>query len=75
MKSESLFRNLIVAVSAVVAMPLLVIAQQGLTEKGLRKSAVHFPHYAVTDLGVLGAGTNASAFDMNNVGWGQGRRT
>jgi probable HAF family extracellular repeat protein len=69
MKSEALFRNLIVAVSAVVAMPLLVIAQQGLTEKGLRKSAVHFPHYAVTDLGVLGAGTNASAFDMNNVGW------
>lgn len=63
MKSKSLFRNLI-TVSVVMAMPQLVIAQQG-----PRKSAEHFPHYTVVDLGVLGAGTNATAFDMNNVGW------
>jgi probable HAF family extracellular repeat protein len=63
MKSRSLFRNLIVS-SALVAIPLLVIAQQG-----QRKNVVHFPHYTVTDLGVLGAGTNATAFDTNDVGW------
>lgn len=27
------------------------------------------PHYVVTDLGVLGSGTNSSSFDMNNAGW------
>src|ERR1039457_1996762 len=63
MKSRSLFRNLIVS-SALVAIPLLVIAQQG-----QRKKVVHFPHYTVTDLGVLGAGKNATAFDTNDVGW------
>ena len=45
-------------------MPVGVMAQQE-----PEKSKVHFPHYTVTDLGVLGAGTNASAFDMNSVGW------
>ena len=69
MKSRLPFRKLIVAVSAVMAMPLLAVAQPGLTQQGLRKKVIHFPHYTVTDLGVLGAGTNASAFDMNAVGW------
>ena len=32
-------------------------------------TASHFSRYTVTDLGVLGEGTNSSAFDMNNVGW------
>jgi probable HAF family extracellular repeat protein len=27
------------------------------------------PQYTVTDLGVLGTGTNSSAFDMNSIGW------
>jgi probable HAF family extracellular repeat protein len=27
------------------------------------------PQYTVTDLGVLGKGTNSSAFDMNSIGW------
>lgn len=27
------------------------------------------PQYSVTDLGVLGKGTNSSAFDMNSIGW------
>ena len=27
------------------------------------------PQYSVRDLGVLGKGTNASAFDMNGAGW------
>jgi probable HAF family extracellular repeat protein len=27
------------------------------------------PQYSVTDLGVLGKGTNAAAFDMNQTGW------
>ncbi len=64
MKSRSLSRNLIVVSTVLLAMPLGVTAQQKHHEH-----TVHFPHYIVTDLGVLGAGTNASAFDMNNVGW------
>jgi probable HAF family extracellular repeat protein len=28
-----------------------------------------FQGYIVSDLGVLGSGTNSSGFDMNNVGW------
>ena len=27
------------------------------------------PQYSVTDLGVLGTGTNSSAFDMSSIGW------
>jgi probable HAF family extracellular repeat protein len=47
-----------------LAVPLADIAQKGQTQ-----GTVHFPHYAVTDLGVLGAGNNAAALDMNAVGW------
>lgn len=31
--------------------------------------ACAMPRYSVTDLGVLGKGTNAAAFDMNQTGW------
>ena len=64
MKSGSLLRNSIIAVSTLLAMPLAVLAQ-----REPQKKAVHFPHYAVTDLGTLGAGNSAAALDMNNVGW------
>jgi probable HAF family extracellular repeat protein len=64
MKIGSLIRTLAVASSTLVAMPLLVMAQHR-----QKKNVVHFPHYAVTDLGVLGTGTNSTGFDMNNVGW------
>jgi len=67
MTSITLFRNLTVAVSLGLAMQFLVIAQPERKE-----NVMHFPHYTVTDLGVLDAGTNASAFDMNNVGWAAG---
>jgi probable HAF family extracellular repeat protein len=64
MKFGSLLRNSIIAVSTLLAMPLAVLAQQA-----QQKNAVQFPHYAVTDLGTLSGGNNASAFDMNTVGW------
>ena len=64
MKSGSLARNSIIAVSTLLALPFAVLAQ-----RAPQKNAMTFPHYAVTDLGTLGAGNNATAFDMNNVGW------
>ena len=64
MKSRSLFTNSVVALSALLAMPVAVIAQQALELHGK-----HLSRYTVTDLGVLGEGTNSSAFDMSNVGW------
>jgi len=61
MKTGLLFRNSIVALSTLFAMPLWMEGQQ--------MQAVHFPHYTVTDLGALGIGMVASAFDMNSLGW------
>ncbi|HLY40188.1 MAG TPA: hypothetical protein VKR52_03200 [Terracidiphilus sp.] len=60
MKPELFFRNSMV-LSTLIAVPLWMNGQQ--------KRTVHFPHYIVTDLGALGSGTVASAFDMNNLGW------
>ena len=62
MKSGSRARNSIIAVSTLLAIPSRFWRQ-----KAPQNNA--FPHYAVTDLGTLGAGDNATAFDMNNVGW------
>jgi probable HAF family extracellular repeat protein len=45
-------------------MPVGAIAQQALERHGK-----HFNRYTVTDLGVLGEGTNSAAFDMNSEGW------
>jgi probable HAF family extracellular repeat protein len=36
---------------------------------GAPAPACAMPQYTVTDLGVLGKGTNSSAFDMNSIGW------
>ena len=36
---------------------------------GAPAPACAMPQYSVTDLGVLGKGTNSSAFDMNSIGW------
>jgi probable HAF family extracellular repeat protein len=43
---------------------LATVAAPGAQAPGCDK-----PQYTVTDLGVLRKGTNASAFDMNSVGW------
>ena len=64
MKSGSLASNAIIAVSTLLAIPFAVLAQ-----RAPQKNAMTFPHYAVTDLGTLGAGNNAAALDMNDVGW------
>ena len=53
--------NSIVALSALLALPLCNHGQQAKT--------VHFPHYTVTDLGALGNGNVSSAYDMNYFGW------
>lgn len=63
MKARSLFTHSIAAL-ALMAMPLRVVAQEGLQPKTTK-----FKHYTVTDLGVLGTGNNSSAFDLNNFGW------
>jgi probable HAF family extracellular repeat protein len=64
MKPGLLSGNSVAALSVLLAMPLSVIAQ-----KAQPQLAPHFPHYTVTDLGVLGTGNNSSSFDMNNFGW------
>lgn len=64
MKSRLLFTTSTLGLLALLAMPVLVAAQEGEQQK-----AVHFEHYTVTDLGVLGTGTNSSGFDMNTAGW------
>jgi probable HAF family extracellular repeat protein len=38
-------------------------------QEGRQDHARHVQSYTVSDLGVLGSGTNSSGFDMNNVGW------
>jgi probable HAF family extracellular repeat protein len=38
-------------------------------QDGLQGQAKHLPLYTVTDLGVLGAGTNSAGYDMNDIGW------
>ncbi len=64
MKPRSLFTNSAVALAALLAMPAGAIAQQA-----LERHSKHLSRYTVTDLGVLGEGTNSSAFDMSNAGW------
>ncbi len=64
MKSRLLFATSALALSAQLAGPLPVVAQEG-----LQQHAENFRHYTVTDLGVLGTGTNSSGFDMNQRGW------
>lgn len=50
--------------STLLSLPLGAIAQQSQPQH-----ATKFRHYTVTDLGVLGSGTNSSGFDMNRAGW------
>ena len=56
MQSRSFFSNSVVALSALLAMPVAVIAQQS-----QRQRVEHLDRYTVTDLGVLGEGTNSSS--------------
>lgn len=67
MKSNWLYTNSLLALLALVAIPLRVVAQDG-----PQQHPKHVRHYIVTDLGVLGAGTNSSAFDTNRLGWVSG---
>jgi probable HAF family extracellular repeat protein len=53
-----------VALSTLLAMPVAGFAQHG-----PQQHSPYFPHYAVTDLGVLGSGNSSAAYDMNQVGW------
>jgi probable HAF family extracellular repeat protein len=64
MKTRLPLAKSIVALAALLAMPFASIAQQ--TPQQQEKS---FRHYAITDLGVLEAGTNSAGFDMNLAGW------
>jgi probable HAF family extracellular repeat protein len=64
MKSRLPLIPSIVALSALLATPFAAIAQQS-----PQQQAKPFRHYTVTDLGVLGAGTNSAGFDMNHAGW------
>jgi probable HAF family extracellular repeat protein len=64
MKCRWLFTHSVAALSALLAMPIGAIAQQAFERHGK-----HFNRYTVTDLGVLGEGTNSAAFDMNSEGW------
>jgi probable HAF family extracellular repeat protein len=64
MKSRLLFATATVGLSTLQAMPVRVAAQEAEQQK-----AAHFQHYTVTDLGVLGTGTNSSGFGMNTAGW------
>ena len=64
MQSRSFFANSVVALSALLAIPVAVIAQQAQQHR-----VEHAARYTVTDLGLLGEGTNSSAFDISSVGW------
>ena len=53
-----------IAAMAFLAAPFVAIAQPS-----PQQQTIPFRHYTVTDLGVLGSGTNSSGFDMNHAGW------
>src|ERR1700722_10303633 len=64
MKLRLMFPASSIGLLVLAATPLQLVAQDG-----LHGQAKHVPRYDVTDLGVLGTGTNSAAYDMNNIGW------
>jgi probable HAF family extracellular repeat protein len=64
MKLRLMFPASSIGLLVLTATPLQLVAQDG-----LHGQAKHVPHYDVTDLGVLGTGTNSGAYDLNNIGW------
>jgi probable HAF family extracellular repeat protein len=61
--------TLMFAASSIGLLALAAIPQPLAAQEDSHERARHTRHYSVTDLGVLGTGTNSAAYDMNNIGW------
>jgi probable HAF family extracellular repeat protein len=64
MKLRLLLTASFMSLVALAAIPPQMVAQEDSHER-----ARHTRHYSVTDLGVLGIGTNSAAYDTNDFGW------
>ncbi len=57
-------------ISSLVALStLLALSPGAIAQESQEQQTRTFRHYTVTDLGVLGSGTNSSGLDINHAGW------